>query len=153
MDSEKYMVGRQDYNVDAKGRVFLPAKQREKLGAHVYLTRGFDDCLFVFPKDSYEAFCERLMQLPIHKREMRQVQRYYLGMTEICEVDKQGRIVLPAKLKANAKIDKQVTFVAMGKYLELWDKETLERHEANQRPADEIIEESNLGDVLDELFY
>lgn len=115
-------MGEYNHSIDQKGRIIVPAKFREELGEEFVMTLGLDGCLFVYPNSEWETFVEQLKKLP-GNREVRQLQRYFLAGATNCEVDKQGRILIPAKLREHAKLEKEVVFVGVLGKIEVWSKE------------------------------
>ena len=114
--------GRFNHSVDAKGRVILPSKFREKLGEEFVMTVGLDGCLFVYPNEEWEVFAEQLSNLP-GTAEGREFQRYFYENAVSCEIDKQGRVLIPADLRAAAGLTKDIVFIGMNKRIEIWSKE------------------------------
>ena len=131
-----------NHTIDAKGRVFIPAKYREALGEQFVLTKGLDGCLFLYPNQEWERFAEQLKALPSTK-EARQLQRFFLAGAAEAEIDKQGRILIPANLRQHAALDKQAVFVGMLGKVELWSEERWENNtledmdEAAERMAEQ----------------
>lgn len=115
-------MGEFNHSIDAKGRIIIPAKFREDLGDIFYITLGLDGCLFAYPKEEWLLFVEKLKTLPGTK-EARQLQRYFMSCAAECEVDKQGRILIPAKLREAAAMDKDIVFVGVLNKVEIWSKE------------------------------
>ncbi len=115
-------MGEFDHSIDAKGRIIIPAKFRENLGENFVITVGLDGCLFAYPNKEWDAFVAKLMTLPGTK-EARQLQRYFMSMASACETDKQGRILIPAKLRENAALDKDIVLVGVLNKIEIWSKE------------------------------
>ena len=115
-------MGEYNHSIDAKGRIIVPAKFREELGEEFVVTLGLDGCLFLYPNAEWEEFVAQLKQLP-GNRQARQLQRYFLAGAVNCEVDKQGRILIPAKLREHAKLEKEVVFVGVLGKIEIWSKE------------------------------
>ncbi|MBQ9563647.1 MAG: division/cell wall cluster transcriptional repressor MraZ [Lachnospiraceae bacterium] len=115
-------MGRFNHSVDAKGRVILPAKFREKLGDEFVMTVGLDGCLFVYPNEQWEVFAEQLSNLP-GTAEGREFQRYFYENAVSCEIDKQGRVLIPADLRAAAGLTKDIVFIGMNKRIEIWSKD------------------------------
>ena len=131
-------MGQYNHTIDAKGRVFVPAKFRETLGEQFVVTMGLDGCLFVYPNDQWEQFANQLKSLPGTK-EARQLQRYFLAGAADLEVDKQGRILLPAVLREYAQLDKEVILAGTSKRIEIWNKERyLEDQKEYENNIDEI---------------
>jgi MraZ protein len=118
-------MGEYDHSIDAKGRIIIPSKFREALGDRFVITMGLDGCLYLYPNEEWQAFVNELSKLPGTK-EARQLQRYFLAQAAECEVDKQGRILIPAKLREGAALDKDIVFVGVLKKIEIWSKERWE---------------------------
>ena len=115
-------------NIDAKGRMAMPAKYRERLqeccGGRLMLTVDLDRCLLLFPEPDWEQFERKLVRLPTLNPRSRRFQRLLLGHASECEVDGQGRILLPAMLREYAQLDKKIVLVGQGAKFELWDEQT-----------------------------
>ena len=118
------------HTIDPKGRLIIPAKYREALGETFVVTKGLDGCLFVYANDEWEAFEEKLRQLPLLDKSARMYKRYFLAGASDVELDKQGRILLPASLREAAKIDKDVVLAGVGNHIEIWSKEAWSEVEA-----------------------
>ncbi len=115
-------MGEFNHTIDAKGRIIIPSKFREDLGDEFVLTLGLDGCLFAYPYSEWQLFVDKLKTLPGTK-EARQLQRYFMAGAAACEVDKQGRILIPAKLRENAGLEKDIVFVGVLNKIEIWSKE------------------------------
>lgn len=115
-------MGEFNHSIDAKGRIIVPAKFREDLGEEFVVTLGLDGCLFLYPDSEWREFVEQLKCLP-GNRQARQLQRYFLAGATTCEIDKQGRVLIPAKLREHAKLEKDVVFVGVLGKIEIWSKE------------------------------
>jgi len=114
-------MGEYSHNLDAKGRIIVPAKFRESLGETFVLTRGLDRCLFVYPEAEWRILEDKLKQLPLTKKDARKFTRFFLsGATEI-EIDKQGRISIPQPLRTYANLSKQCTVIGVSNRIEIWD--------------------------------
>lgn len=127
------LLGTVSHGVDAKGRVFIPAKWREELGSTVILSHGIlgrDDihCLFGMSCDSFQAFVSRFSQLPETEVFLQEFRRLLLQNSAECEMDKQGRILIPQPLRDYAGLDKEVKLVGMDNRIEIWDERGLEIH-------------------------
>ena len=114
-----------NHTIDEKGRVIVPAKYREQLGEKFTITIGLDGCLYIYTNEEIESKAETLMQLP-EGPETRLFQREFLRNAVECEVDKQGRILIPNKLREHAALKKDVVFVGVINKIELWSKEKLD---------------------------
>lgn len=112
-----------NHTVDAKGRLIIPSKFRETLGEEFVVSKGMDGCLFVYANDDWNAFEQKLTSLPLINKEARQFARFFLAGAAQVELDKQGRILLPAGLRDFADLDKDVVLVGVGSRIEIWSKE------------------------------
>ena len=128
-----------NHTLDTKGRLIIPAKFRETLGEEFVISKGMDGCLFVYAGDDWNAFEQKLTSLPLINKEARQFARFFLAGAATVEVDKQGRILLPANLREYAGIDKEVVSVGVFSRVEIWSKERyLENNDFDD--MDEIAE-------------
>ena len=112
-----------NHTIDAKGRLIIPSKFREVLGEEFVVSKGMDGCLFVYANDDWNEFEQKLTSLPLINKEARQFARFFLAGAAQVEVDKQGRILLPATLREFAGLDKDVVLVGVGSRIEIWSKE------------------------------
>ncbi len=113
------LIGSYQHTLDAKGRVFLPAKYRESMGTSIYMTRGLENCLYLFSETEWENFSDKIKTLTIGNA--RNIQRIFLGNAAQSDVDGQGRIAIPQPLRAYAMLDKDVTVVGVSSRVEIWD--------------------------------
>lgn len=116
-------MGEYNHTVDAKGRLIVPSKFREQLGEEFVVTKGLDGCLFVYENTEWKALEEKLHALPLTNANARKFSRFFLAGATTCEVDKQGRILLPAVLREFAKIDKDAVLVGVGSRIEIWSRD------------------------------
>ena len=116
-------MGEYNHTIDAKGRLIIPSKFREALGSEFVLTKGLDGCLFVFPMKEWEAFEEKLRSLPLIDKNARKFSRFFLAGASTCELDKQGRILVPGTLREFAQMDKEGVLTGMLDRIEVWSKE------------------------------
>ncbi len=115
--------GEYQYNLDAKGRVFMPSKFRETLGDKFIVTKGLDHCLFVYSAEEWERIEKRMQKLPFTSKEARAFTRFFFSGAIEAEPDKQGRILLSQSLRDHAGLKKEVTFIGVSSRIEIWDKE------------------------------
>ena len=120
-------IGEYQHSLDAKGRMFMPSKFRDELGETFIVTLGLVYCLFAFPIDEFEKLKVKIDSLSISNKEARQFARFFFAGACECETDKQGRIMIPAKLRNYAKLEKDVTVVGVSTRLEIWNSETWEK--------------------------
>lgn len=136
------LIGEFQHNIDAKGRVIVPVKFREDLGERFYVTKGLDGCLFVLSQEEWDRLREKVQAMPISKS--RRLQRFFFSGAADVETDKQGRILLPQKLREYAGLTKDVTFIGTSTRAEIWDSQRWEEFNA------ELTEES-IAESMDEL--
>ena len=120
-----------NHTVDTKGRLIVPSKFREQLGDEFVVTKGMDGCLFVYANDDWSAFEQKLTSLPLINKEARKFARFFLAGAAQVEVDKQGRILLPANLRQFAGLEKDVVLVGVGSRIEIWSRENWENMDAD----------------------
>lgn len=118
------LIGKYQHNIDAKGRVFIPARLREDLGEHFILTKGLENCLYVYSETEWGVLEARIRALPFSKG--RQLQRFFFAGACDVEADKQGRIVLPADLRAYAGLEHEAVIIGASTRAEIWDSERWE---------------------------
>lgn len=134
------LQGEYQHTLDAKGRLILPVKIREDLGATFFLTKGLDGCLDIYPMEEWIKFSERINSLRASSKEARRLKRYFIGSAVECEPDKQGRFLISPALREFAKIDKEVTVLGMGDHVEIWSKEVYYDYENDDVSIEEIAE-------------
>ncbi len=117
------LSGEYQHNLDAKGRVILPAKLREEIGDSFYVTKGFEGCLAVYSADEFEKLGRSILELPGNMREARRLQRTIITGAHFCEADKQGRFVIPPNLREFAGLDKEAVVVGSVNHAEIWSAE------------------------------
>ncbi|MGL5433824.1 MAG: division/cell wall cluster transcriptional repressor MraZ [Lachnospiraceae bacterium] len=117
-------MGEYNHTVDAKGRLIVPSKFREQLGDEFVVTKGLDGCLFVYENTEWKILEEKLHSLPLTNANARKFSRFFLAGATTCEVDKQGRILLPAVLRDFAEITKEAVLVGVGSRIEIWSRES-----------------------------
>lgn len=112
------MTGEYQHSLDAKGRLFIPAKLREELGGVFYVTLSMDKCLSAYSAESWQVFSDKVNAMPyVKQRKMRPLFAYAAR----CELDGQGRILLPQNLRDFAGLIKNVTVVGCNNHAEFWD--------------------------------
>ena len=106
-------MGEYAHNIDRKGRLIMPAKFREELGEHVVVNRGLDGCLYVYTVEQWQAVYEKLSTLPSTNKDARMYQRMMLSKAAECEMDGQGRILIPSSLVALAGLEKECLIIGV----------------------------------------
>ncbi|MBC7960369.1 MAG: division/cell wall cluster transcriptional repressor MraZ [Vallitaleaceae bacterium] len=115
--------GEYNHAMDEKGRVTMPGKFREGLGETFFITKGFDECLFVFAAQEWESFSHKLESNSLSKEHFRKLQRFFIASANDCVLDKQGRVLLSTPLREYAKIEKDMVIVGVSNRVEMWSKE------------------------------
>lgn len=121
-------IGEYQHTIDLKGRVTLPTKFREELGEKFVVTKGLDNCLFVYPNEEWQNLEQKLRTLPLTSKEARAFIRFFFAGATECEVDKQGRILIPSNLREHAALDKDLVIIGVSTRVEIWDKDAWESY-------------------------
>lgn len=137
------LKGQFNHSIDAKGRLIIPTKLREALGETFVITKGLDGCLYGYPQEDWAEFEEKLKKLPMLNKRARQTKDFFMAGAADCELDSQGRILLPQILRDFAGITKEVAIVGNIERIEIWDLDTW-----NQRSI-EIAE--NMDEIVEDL--
>ena len=116
-------MGEYNHTVDAKGRLIVPSKFRELLGDEFVVTKGLDGCLFVYSSEEWKSIEEKFSQVSQFSKEARKFARFFFAGAAICEVDKQGRVLLPATLRKFAGIEKEAVLEGVLNHIEIWSKD------------------------------
>ena len=124
------LIGSYNHTIDEKGRLFVPAKWREDLGSTFIVTKGTGKCLFGMSIDKWTAFSTKLASLPLADIEAQEFVRYISAWATDCETDKQGRILLPAKLRSFADLTDETTLIGVTSRIEIWNASEWERHDS-----------------------
>lgn len=122
------LIGQAGSRIDEKNRISFPKKFRKELGESLIVTQGFEGSLIVVSVDRWNSLLEGTEGLPFTNKEAREIQRFLLGNAEDVSLDEKGRFVLPAHLKEYAKIENEVVFLGISRYVEIWDKNRWDEH-------------------------
>ena len=125
------VTGTYEHGIDAKGRLFIPAKLREELGVTFYLAMGVDACLAIYPQSTWDRFTEKFSSLPMSQSK---AMRPLFANAAKCELDSQGRIVIPQKLRKYAGLDKDVVIIGVNDRAEIWSAEAWQAQEEEMTP-------------------
>lgn len=138
------MTGEYQHSLDSKGRLFIPAKLREELGEVFYITLSMDKCLSAYSAQSWQEFSDKVNAMSyVKQRKMRPLFAY----ASKCELDNQGRTLIPAHLREYANLTKNVTVVGCNNHAEIWNEDAWKTvHEAEIRPE-------NIASVMEELEF
>ena len=115
-------MGEYNHTIDAKGRLIVPSKFREQLGDGFVVTKGLDGCLFVYPNEEWATIEEKFKSIPLTTKDARKFSRFFFAGAASCELDKQGRILLPHSLREYAGLQKDVVLAGVLGRIEIWDQ-------------------------------
>ena len=138
------LMGEYHHNLDEKQRIIIPSKFREDLGDKVVVTRGLENCLFVYSLAEWESIVSKLKTLPFTKKDARSFTRIFLSGATVCEFDKQGRIKLTMPLVSYANILKECVVLGVNDRLEIWSSNEWNKFFDSNR--------EELSDLADHLF-
>jgi MraZ protein len=119
-------MGEYQHSIDEKGRMIIPAKFRDALGTRFVVTRGLDQCLFVYPETEWKNIEQKLKSLPFTRSDARAFTRFFFSGATESELDKQGRVNLPNTLIQHAQLNKECVVIGVSNRVEIWSKEMWE---------------------------
>lgn len=138
------LIGEYSQNLDAKGRVNIPAKFRTDLGESFVISKGLDNCAYVYPKEEWKRFEQELCSVQPTQRRM--LNRFFFSGAEECCIDGQGRVVIPPKIREYAGLSKEVVVIGVSDKVEIWDRSRWESYMEN--PA---FDPDEIAKVMEEL--
>ena len=138
------LIGEYQHTLDPKGRVNFPARLRESLGSTFIITKGLDNCLYVYSMEEWKVLEDKIRALPMSKS--RNLQRFFFAGAAEAEPDKQGRVLIPAHLREYAGLTKDVTVIGASVWAEIWDSERY------QSSCEELTSDS-IAESMDELGF
>ena len=138
--------GEYQHSVDTKGRVIVPSRFREGLGDKFIITKGLDNCLFVYSLDEWSNLEAKLKTLPLSSKDARAFIRFFFSGATECEVDKQGRILVPANLREYAGLEKEIYIIGVSTRVEIWDKQKWEAYN-----SDDNLSADNIAEKMEQL--
>jgi len=134
-------IGEYTYLIDDKKRLAVPVKFRNLLGKKAVITRGLDQCLFVFSTKEWISLAEKINQLPLSQADARGFSRLMLGGAMEVTIDSLGRILVPDYLKKYAGLQKKVALVGVLNRIEVWDEDNWEKYKGKTEKEGENIAE------------
>ncbi len=139
-------IGEYQHTIDDKGRIIMPSKFREDLGLNFIMTKGLDNCLFVYPKQEWMVLEEKLRSLPLTNRDARAFVRFFFAGATECTLDKQGRVLVPANLREHASLIKDAVIIGVSTRIEIWGKEEWDTYN-----DDDSLSYDNIAEKMAEL--
>lgn len=137
-------MGEYHHNIDDKGRLIIPSKFRNELGEKFIVTRGLEECLFVYSISEWNEIINKLKQLPFTNKDARLFMRMFMSGATECELDKNGRINIPTTLAKYASLDKECVVIGVNERLEIWSSSKFDNF------FNENID--NFSDIAENLF-
>ena len=139
-------IGEYKHNMDAKGRLAIPAKFRSQLKNGAVVTRGLDNCLFLYPKSSWLQIAKKLANLPISQSKARAFSRLMLAGAMEVDVDSQGRVTLPQYLREFSFLKKKAIVAGLYDRMEIWDEDKWHEYKSGAERESGVIAET-LGEL------
>lgn len=139
-------IGEYNHTLDDKGRITIPSKFRDGLGDEFVITKGLDSCLFVYPKDEWKIFEDKLKTLPLTSKDARAFVRFFFAGASQCNLDKQNRVLLPQNLRIHSELQKEAVIIGVSTRIEIWSKEKW-----NEYTEDENLSYENIAENMAEL--
>ncbi len=133
--------GEYQHSMDAKGRVIVPSRFREELGVKFIMTKGLDNCLFAYSPGEWRNLEVKLKTLPLTSKDARVFVRFFFSGAAECELDKQGRILIPSNLREYAGLEKDLCVIGVSTRVEVWDKSKWEEYNSDENISPDIIAE------------
>lgn len=131
----RVFLGEYQHTLDAKGRVSLPRKYRDQIGSQIVVTKGLDNCLWVYPAEGYRAFLETFLSSSDFDRNARAVRRFFIAGASEVEIDSAGRVSLTPVLREFAGLSHDVIISGAGDRIEIWDATTWAKYQDDSAPT------------------
>lgn len=138
------LIGEFEHNIDPKGRVFIPVKFRDDLGVHFVITKGLDNCLYVYSMAEWQVLEQKIRALPLSKARM--LQRFFFAGATDVEIDRQGRVLIAPKLREYASLTKDIVIAGASNHAEIWDKQRYDQ-------VDAAVTSEAVAEAMDELGF
>ena len=146
-------MGEYHHTIDDKGRLIIPAKFRTELGTKFILTRGLENCLYVYQEKEWKAITAKIKTLPFTKKDVRMFTRFFFSGATECEFDSQGRVCITSPLVSYADITKECVIIGANDRIEIWSKESWdnmldENSDKLEDTAEKLFEGIDFGETL-----
>lgn len=133
--------GEYQHNFDQKGRVIMPAKLREGLKDNFIVTKGLDNCLFAYSSIEWARLEEKMKELPLTDKDVRAFMRFFFAGAYECEIDKQGRVIIPGYLREYAGLTKEAYILGVSSRVEIWSSENWKNYIKSDNAAPDMFAE------------
>lgn len=138
-----FFIGEYRHSIDEKKRLSIPVKFRKLLGSRAVITKGLDNCLFLYPFEQWKVLAQKVSQLPLSRADARAFARTVLGGAMEAEIDNLGRILVPDYLKSHGNLKKNVVLAGLYNRIEIWDDKKWQEYKKRT--------EKGIGDVAERL--
>ena len=138
------LIGEYNHNLDAKGRTSIPSKFRDDLGGTFVLSKGLDNCLYAYSTAEWEGFQRDLLEL--RGKDAQKVRRFFFSGAAECEIDSQGRVVIPPVFREYAGLKRELVIIGNSNRAEIWDKDTWQKY-----ISDSSFDSEEIADAMDRL--
>ncbi|GAK07418.1 MULTISPECIES: division/cell wall cluster transcriptional repressor MraZ [Geomicrobium] len=135
-------MGEYTHAIDEKGRLIIPSKFREQLGDQFVVTRGMDQCVFVYPRSEWDLLEQKLKSLPFTKKDARAFTRFFFSGAQETSFDKQGRVNIPLPLRTYANLEKECAIIGVSRRVEIWNSSIWEAYFTESEESFSEIAES-----------
>lgn len=142
------LLGEYEHTIDAKGRLTIPSKFREELTAGIVVTQGLEKCLFIYPGARWDELAKKIDQVPFTKKDVRTFVRLFFSGAAECQLDPQGRILLPSYLREYASLDSRAVIIGLYSRLEIWNPSDWREVKAQAEKEGGMVAE-HLSDFLE----
>ena len=143
---EVMFIGEYNHSLDNKGRLIMPSKFRDNLGYEFVMTKGLDNCLFVYPKEEWKILEEKLKSLPLTNKDARAFIRFFFSGATECNLDKQGRVLIPPNLRTHSRLQKDAVIIGVSTRIEIWSSD-----EWTDYNEDDSLSYENIAEKMAEL--
>jgi MraZ protein len=143
---EQMFLDRFEHTIDDKGRLTIPARYRATLATGLVITRGIDRCLHVYPLVEWGQLAEKIHQLPVTNKPARRFARFMFSAATRCDLDKQGRVLIPVRLRAYAHLGDEVIVAGVNDHLEIWNRDAYQEENSELEQDPDVYAET-LGEL------
>lgn len=140
-------LGEFQHSLDAKGRMIVPSKFREDLGEDFVIAKGFEKCMVIYPENEWADMSKKINELPSLDKDVRRLQRFFIGGAVVCEPDNQNRVMIPQNLREYAELDKEIVSIGLDNRIEIWSRENWTTYNEEENYIDDELSDrlANLG--------
>ncbi len=133
------LLGQVESKLSQQFQTAFPKKFRDELGNRIIITKGIDKCLLAVSEQNWETLLEGTREMPFLDKATRELQRYLFGSADVIKIDKQGRFFMPEYLRVYANMSREIVFVGVQRYVEIWDLNLWESHQKSIANSIELL--------------